>query len=193
MKNYGFIVLFSISTCSMSFAVSVSDWFMKTTPEQKIQAIQEKTQQLLAELKTLKTCSLARSCTQAQYDRIKQLGKQIGAATLVMLGAAVLAGIGIRAHMVPTADNAVRRFNVDLTHQLSGKNDYDLLNLAVAPTDAPWGIKMGVALSKSSLRGLQAARWIIDNRKPKDDYERNLFIDVYNTLTTHIKKLESGS
>ena len=117
MKKYGYLLLLLIMQSNSSFAVEIFSRFKKSSPAQKIDEIQMSAKKLLLELQGLKQCQAAKSCTKVQYDRIKQLGKRIGAATLVLVGAAFLTGIGIGARkesMKPTVANAAREKEVDL-------------------------------------------------------------------------------
>jgi len=190
MKKYLYLLILLIQA-NNSFAIELFSRGTGSSAAQKIEAIQQGAQKLLQELQELKKCRATNSCTKAQYDRITQLGKKIGAAVVVLIGVGVAAGLGIRSRMAPTMENAADRFRVDFRHHITGDNDFALLKAAADPDVLKIQQEFGFGRPKIySLLGLEAAKWIIDNRQAKDQYERNQLIEIYNELTKRISKIE---
>ncbi len=178
MRSYRYLFILLIIQTFSGFAIEVT---------QKIEAIQQSAQQLLKELQGLKQCYAAKNCTKAQYDRIKQLGKKIGAAVVVLVGAGILAGLGIRsrkASMKPIVQNAVRRFKVDVNNPSTGFNDLRLLEFVETGKQAHEKARSFITgvQERFSIQGLEAVQWIADEKRDRA---------MYNFATKLIEKKKS--
>lgn len=188
MKKYGCLLVLLIIQVNSFFEVKAVSRFRASAVGQKIDEVQVSAQKLLSELQGLKKCRAARSCTKAQYDRIKDLGKKIGAVTIVLVGAGILTGLGVRSRMKPTVENAVRAMEVDLQDPRTGAKDRELLE-AFASNDmgsiTTIYKEADAKIGDYSLGGIRGSGWLALQNKNKQAYA---YAQLLNDLKTGIRK-----